>query len=102
MTSPPIQRHYLRGHPIRFDGEQWCYINDDSPTVGAAERPCGHCGRARSPEGHDGCLGTVPGVVNACCGHGEDRRAYVVLASGKRLGGTEAVTWLRAHAPGVS
>jgi hypothetical protein len=31
---------------------------------------CRHCGRPRMPEGYDACLGRLPGVVAACCGHG--------------------------------
>jgi ribosomal protein L37AE/L43A len=39
---------------------------------------CGHCKKSKTPEGHDGCLGTLPGdVMNACCGHGEKVGAYI-------------------------
>lgn len=38
---------------------------------------CSHCNKNRTPEGHDGCIGTLPNVMNACCGHGEDSVAYV-------------------------
>lgn len=39
---------------------------------------CGHCGLDATPEGHDGCLGTLPGdVMNACCGHGNNDSAYI-------------------------
>jgi hypothetical protein len=31
------------------------------------------------PKGPDICLGTLPGVSHACCGHGDESRAYVVL-----------------------
>jgi hypothetical protein len=31
---------------------------------------CRHCRRQRMPEGYDACLGRLPGVVAACCGHG--------------------------------
>lgn len=30
------------------------------------------------PEGPDICLGTIPGVSHACCGHGT-KEAYVIL-----------------------
>ena len=40
---------------------------------------CGHCNLKRTSEGHDGCIGTLPNVMNACCGHGEDSVAYVQL-----------------------
>lgn len=37
---------------------------------------CRHCQMERTPEGHDPCLGTLPGVQYACCGHGT-RGGYV-------------------------
>lgn len=44
---------------------------------GYGKEICGHCGIKRTSDGHDGCIGTLSGVMNACCGHGEDRMAYV-------------------------
>lgn len=38
---------------------------------------CLHCKKQRTPEGHDGCIGTLENVQNACCGHGEVEVAYV-------------------------
>lgn len=38
---------------------------------------CGHCNLKRTPEGYDGCVGELQGVMNACCGHGDYRMAYV-------------------------
>lgn len=66
----------LRGHAIFHDGSQWRYFDTGEPTAGNA-RPCGACGKSDTPEGHDGCLGTLPGVMNACCGHGDESDAYV-------------------------
>ena len=31
------------------------------------------------PDGPDACLGLLPGVAAACCGHGDPERAYVVV-----------------------
>lgn len=68
----------LRGYLIVFDpvNDEWLYKDTMTPTVGD-ERPCGHCGKPRTKEGHDACLGTLHGVMNACCGHGESRNAYI-------------------------
>ena len=38
---------------------------------------CLHCGLKRTSEGHDGCIGTLPNVMNACCGHGRTSEAYI-------------------------
>lgn len=45
---------------------------------GYGKDTCGYCGLSRTPEGYDGCIGELKGgVMNACCGHGDDRCAYV-------------------------
>jgi hypothetical protein len=40
---------------------------------------CIKCKLLPSPEGHDGCLGTLrdDNIMNACCGHGDDSGAYI-------------------------
>lgn len=80
----------LRGHDIFLKDESWFYTDNGEPTVGV-ERPCGHCGKDFTKEGHDGCLGTLPGIMNACCGHGEDK-AYVQLLNGNAIYGEDAIT----------
>ncbi len=41
------------------------------------DRPCGHCGLPNRSDGHDACLGVIPGAMNACCGHGNIKFAYI-------------------------
>ena len=54
---------------------------------------CAKCDRPPTPEGHDGCLGTLPGdIMNACCGHGNDKQAYIQYWSKPDIRGEEAVT----------
>lgn len=53
---------------------------------------CAKCNKGPTIEGHDGCLGTLPGnIMNACCGHGNDSQAYIQYFCGKRIAGDEAV-----------
>lgn len=59
----------------------WVYADTGEPVSANPNRDCGHCGLANTPEGHDGCLGTLPGVMNACCGHGTGE-AYVQFPPG--------------------
>ncbi len=66
----------LRGHDIIFINNQWLYKDTQTPTVGN-ERDCGHCGKSNTKEGHDACLGVLPKVMNACCGHGVIKDAYI-------------------------
>lgn len=83
-----------RGHAIRWVAEphqHWVYELDNMPIKLDPARPCGKCGIPDTPEGHDGCLGNLPGVINACCGHGEDDSAYVMLPDRSCIRGQEAI-----------
>lgn len=80
-------KSFLRGHPIVYveAGEIWKYQDDMIPTIGN-ERPCGKCGEVRE-DGVDVCLGRLPGVENACCGHGVDSESYIQFFNGVRIEG---------------
>lgn len=78
-----------RGNPIYCDkvSGSWKYESDNSLVSDDPDRACGMCGRNRTPEEHDACLANLPGVMNACCGHGDDSEAYVQFVDGRRLAG---------------
>lgn len=62
---------FSRGHIIYATNiHAWKYADTDELYDPNNERPCIRCGRRATAEGHDACLGTIPGVTNACCGHG--------------------------------
>jgi hypothetical protein len=50
------------------------------------KRPCDQCGWKRTAEGHDPCISNLPGVLNACCGHGIEA-GYVQFENGVTLRG---------------
>lgn len=54
-------------------------------------RECIGCS-ARQPtsEAPDPCLGMLPGVRFACCGHGSARQCYVAYEDGRVVRGEEA------------
>lgn len=86
-------KSYLRGHEIEHTGEGWVYSDTKEPTVIDGEyneRPCMQCGLSQTSEGHDGCLRTLKGVMNACCGHGHTLEAYVQLLDGTAIRGHDA------------
>ncbi len=66
-----------RGHPIVLVCGTWLYSDTHEPVAESPDRDCGHCGLPNTTEGYDGCLGTIPGAMNACCGHGVAAEAYV-------------------------
>ena len=67
------------------------YYTSDMQSTGQ-KGICGECGKGPSAEGHDGCLGTLPGpIMNACCGHGCVDAAYIQFENGQRVAGQEAI-----------
>src|SRR5258707_458524 len=49
------------------------------------KRPCVVCHQLRTPEGHDPCIANLPGVFQACCGHGVCS-GYMVMCGKKSTG----------------
>lgn len=76
----------FRGHPVIWFEREDCdrYADSLSCTRDAQgqiiERPCGHCGLTSEPDGPDICLGMLPRVHAACCGHGV-KEPYVAFCS---------------------
>ena len=79
----------IRGHAMICRAGRWFY-KDGGRVSDDPQRDCGRCGRPATPEGHDGCLGTLPGVANACCGHGQDADAYIQFDDGRTIRGIAA------------
>ncbi|OLF36528.1 hypothetical protein BTW00_05420 [Psychrobacter sp. C 20.9] len=56
---------------------------------------CVKCGLMPIIDGdevYDGCIGKLPGdVMNACCGHGDDRSAYIQYCDGSLISGARAI-----------
>ena len=69
-----------RGYDVVFRNGDWYYEDgvrvDDDP-----DRPCARCGEAALAGGEDYCLGHLPGVANACCGHGAGE-SYIQFTNG--------------------
>ena len=87
-------RSTWRGHAIETTNGEWVYSDTKEPTVGNKRR-CGHCKQRTTHDGHDACLGELPSVKNACCGHGVTKGAYVQMVDGSVLRGAEA-QWAQA------
>jgi hypothetical protein len=80
-----------KGWEIEWVNNIWVYSDTKEPIQGwgGPERPCKKCGFV-SPTGEpDRCLSVLPGVVNACCGHGSKESAYVEFSNGVILRGFE-------------
>jgi len=82
-----------RGNDIEYDEsiDKWVYCADKTAIPDSLyEYPCGFCGKKPTAEGHDACLGTLIGVMNACCGHGNTEEAYVQFLDGECIRGKDA------------
>jgi hypothetical protein len=86
-----ITKSYLRGHEIELVNGKWIYSDTKELTTETWQsRTCGHCGLQQTKEGHDGCLGTLKGIMNACCGHGQIKESYVQFLDGSTIHGKNA------------
>lgn len=78
-------RSYFRGHPTYWDEQLqgWRYTDTGEPIPGwgGEIRPCAKCGAVFEMHEPDACLGQLPGVDNACCGHGVPDQAYIRFTS---------------------
>lgn len=89
-----MQRSYMRGHPIQWaeEEEAWRYSDTMRLVHDEGIRPCKKCGKTF--EGSfvgdaDPCLGELPGVDNACCGHGIHEDSYIRFTNGVVVKGFE-------------
>jgi hypothetical protein len=68
--------------------------NHPDPSIN--RMPCVKCGKLPTKENHDACLGTLPGVIDACCGHGVTE-AYINFENGLTLRGSLVIEFVQAN-----
>lgn len=87
------EQPHLRGHPIYLDKDgEFRYRDNDNLTVKTyRRRDCGSCQKPNRPDDHDACLGELPSVINACCGHGDVSAAYIQWPDETCIRGEEAL-----------
>ena len=79
-----------RGHEIKSINDIWIYSDTNQKVSKNKNRSCGHCGKTNTKEDHDGCVGMLEGIMNACCGHGIVNNAYVQFWDGSIVNGINA------------
>jgi len=77
---------FHRGHEIIVDNELWLYKDNNKPVKLDPNRKCNKCKKENTLEDHDPCLAGLPGVINACCGHGTDE-GYIQFKNGITIRG---------------
>jgi len=76
---------HILGHEIIWRDDSWYYLDGveaDDKNI----RPCVRCGKYPTEEGHDQCIANLPGVKNACCGHGV-HEGYIQFEDGRIIRG---------------
>lgn len=86
-----------RGHPIHIKNEDWVYTQTNKLVSEDIHKECNFCGKGNTVDDHDGCLGTLPNVMNACCGHGVIEDAYVQFPDDSCIRGQEAIDWIKIN-----
>lgn len=71
----------INGNKIHLNGEPGEWFYEDGISTKSGKRPCPVCKKMPTEEGHDGCLKELPGVLNACCGHGV-QEGYIHFENG--------------------
>ncbi len=74
------------GHLITYNEETklWYYA-DGTVANDSNVKPCTKCGKM-PVNGHDACIANLPGVKNACCGHGKTE-GYIHFENGTVIRG---------------
>ena len=89
------------GHPIHYENGVW-KITETGETLYSPDMAgsgqygrCISCGLSPTPEGHDGCLGTLVDknkeIWNSCCGHSNTSQAYIQYSDKTVIRGEEAI-----------
>ena len=71
-----------RGHDIDHRSNEWHYSDTGQPVTDNPGRACGHCNLPNRDDECDPCIGFLPGVQNACCGHGQSSESYIQFENG--------------------
>ncbi len=89
------------GWELSLSEEPGHWVYEDTGTqagYGFEQRRCRRCGSGLNVAGKaDPCLGRLPGVDNACCGHGDPEHAYIRFTNGVTI---EGFTWVNRHMVG--
>lgn len=73
-----------------------CYYEDGEPVDFSHPRPCPKCGGSVGGDGCDPCIGKLPGVKFACCGHGI-HEGYILFENDVRVSLSKYVSIDRSH-----
>ena len=84
-----MYKQFRFGHEVLWDGLDGDETYADNGKLFDYQRPCSRCGKVRPDCGAlgecaDPCLGHLPGVTAACCGHGKEN-GYIHFENGVHI-----------------
>ncbi len=83
----------MKGHSMILkpvgDTYELVYKDNGLSVIESDPRACTKCGRKSGYREPDLCLSKLPGVKNACCGHGDIKNAYIEFDNGIVVRGFE-------------
>ena len=81
----------FKGHDIICKDGAWLF-KDTNELVSEKHKEvaCGYCNANNTEDDHDGCIGRLPGVINACCGHGIENDSYIQFSDKFVISGKKA------------
>lgn len=85
VVAQSIRIEHRDGTMERQDKGTW-YVDTGEPYDRLNPRPCITCGLRQTSEGHDPCIANLPGIRNACCGHGVTE-GYLNFSDGRTVRG---------------
>lgn len=81
-------KSFRHGHPIIWKEKKWVYEDNEIP-IEEENRSCAYC--EKQIEEYDPCLGKLPGVASACCGHGQPKRSHIMFENGVLIQGFNVI-----------
>lgn len=87
---------YMKGYPTFYDKKGvFRWLDTGKKVISSNERSCNYCKQCsiidkKTGADYDACLGKLPGVSNACCGHGSGN-GYIQFKNGT------IITLIKSH-----
>ena len=72
-----MTKSHLYGHEIFYKENTWFFKNGEKVDFNNPP-PCAKCNKHPTKEGYDHCIGYIPNVSSACCGHGTHKAILIV------------------------
>ena len=77
-------QNYIMGHEVYTSEDLLTHRNNRGQFINPYKLKCRKCGKVANKDGQDPCIANLPGVTDACCGHGR-HEGYIVFENGVKI-----------------